>query len=63
MLGFVGYPVLGAFKSISALHATPTESKILLARQIHGSDTARRLQLDERHAQKVVSAFRLAIDN
>ncbi|KAN0102063.1 glycosyltransferase family 1 protein [Hyaloscypha variabilis] len=34
MLGFVGYPLLGVYKSISHMHATEAQSKILLARQI-----------------------------
>jgi hypothetical protein len=60
MLGFVGYPLLGAYKSISSLHATPTESRILLAPQIQGSDAARHNQTDEAKVQLVLREFHLA---
>ena len=60
MLGFVGYPLLGAYKSISSLHATPTESKILLARQIQGSYTARNNPPDDAKIQLVLREFQLA---
>lgn len=62
MLGFVGYPLLGVYKSISSLHATPAESKILLARQILGSETGRHVseQRDVEKAQRVLEGFESA---
>jgi hypothetical protein len=62
MLGFVGYPLLGVYKSISSLHATPAESKILLARQIQGSETGRHIseQRDGEKIQRVLEGFRRA---
>lgn len=60
MLGFVGYPLLGAYKSINSLHASPAESKILLARQIQGSDNARHNPPDEGKIQQVLREFQLA---
>ena len=60
MLGFVGYPMLGAYKSIRALHATPAESKILLARQIQGSEIGRTVSHDEEKIQLVLKGFETA---
>lgn len=60
MLGFVGYPLLGAYKSISSLHATPAQSKVLLAKQIQGSDAARRSQPTEEMVRQVLREFSLA---
>lgn len=60
MLGFVGYPVLGAYKSIASLHSTPAENKILLARQIQGSYTARHNPPDDARIQLVLREFELA---
>lgn len=62
MLGFVGYPLLGVYKSISSLHATPAEIKILLARQILGSETGRQIseQRDGEKIQRVLEGFKRA---
>lgn len=62
MLGFVGYPLLGAYKSISALHATPAESKILLARQIQGSEIGRSMTKDEARTGMVLKEFETIVD-
>ena len=60
MLGLVGYPLLGMFKSISALHASPAESKILLAKQIQGSEIERRLRPSDETIQQVLREFAVA---
>ena len=57
MLGFVGYPLLGAYKSISALNATPAESKILLARQIQGSEIGRNMSKENSKTEIVIKEF------
>ncbi|KAL3424213.1 sterol glucosyltransferase [Phlyctema vagabunda] len=57
MLGLVGYSMLGAYKSISARNATPTEAKILLARQIQGSELARHVKQDDEERQLVLKEF------
>jgi hypothetical protein len=62
MLGFVGYPLLGAYKSISALNATPAESKILLARQIQGSEIGRMMSKDEAKTEMVLKEFETIIE-
>jgi hypothetical protein len=62
MLGFVGYPLLGAYKSISSLHATPAESKILLAKQIQGSEIGRTMMKDSSRTQIVLNEFERVIE-
>lgn len=57
MLGFVGYPLLGVYKSISSINATPAENKILLARQIQGSEIGRTMSKDEAKTQMVLKEF------
>ncbi|RDW85836.1 hypothetical protein BP5796_04161 [Coleophoma crateriformis] len=57
MLGLVGYSLLGAYKSISALHATPAEAKILLARQIQGSELARQIKKDDVEREMIIREF------
>ena len=62
MLGFVGYPLLGAYKSISSLNATPAESKILLSRQIQGSETGRNMPKDDSKIEMVIKEFETIIN-
>jgi hypothetical protein len=62
MLGFVGYPLLGAYKSISALNATPAESKILLARQIQGSEIGRNMSKDGPKTEMVIKEFETMVE-
>ena len=57
MLGFVGYPLLGVYKSISSMNATAAESKILLARQIQGSEVGRTMSKDDAKTQMVLKEF------
>jgi hypothetical protein len=57
MLGFVGYPLLGAYKSIGSLNATPAERKILLARQIQGSEIGRNVSNDKTKIMLVLREF------
>ncbi|RDL41346.1 Uncharacterized protein BP5553_01325 [Venustampulla echinocandica] len=61
MLGFVGYPLLGAYKSIGAMNATPAESKILLAKQIQGSEVGRNVWHDRAKIQLVLHEFDEAV--
>jgi hypothetical protein len=62
MLGFVGYPLLGAYKSINALNATPAESKILLARQIQGSEIGRNMSKDDSKTEMMIKEFETIIN-
>jgi hypothetical protein len=57
MLGFVGYPLLGVYKSISSMDATAAESKILLAKQIQGSEVGRTMAKDGANTQIVLKEF------
>lgn len=62
MLGFVGYPLLGVYKSISSINATQAESKILLARQIQGSEIGRTMSKDEGKTQMVLKEFERVVE-
>ena len=62
MLGFVGYPLLGVYKSISSLHATLAESKILLAKQIQGSEIGRTMSKDSAKTQMVLNEFERVVE-
>ena len=63
MLGFVGYPLLGVYKSISSINATAAESKILLARQIQGSEIGRAISNDRTKTQMVLKEFDRVVEN
>jgi hypothetical protein len=62
MLGFIGYPLLGVYKSIRSINATPAESKILLARQIQGSEIGRTMSKDGAKARMVLNEFESVIE-
>lgn len=53
MFGLFAYPFLGMYKSITTSAMSPTEQKIMLARQVYGSYMAR-----QRDGKRVDSAAR-----
>lgn len=48
MFGLFAYPFLGMYKSIATSSLSPTEKKIILARQVYGSYMARERERERR---------------
>ncbi|KAB8229652.1 uncharacterized protein BDW43DRAFT_322041 [Aspergillus alliaceus] len=57
MFGLVAYPALGLYKSISALHLSPAQAKILLARKTYGSYAMRNAQVTDSEVSQVLMVF------
>ena len=49
MFGLFAYPFLGMYKSINTSSLSPTQKKIILARQVYGSYMARQRESATQH--------------